>query len=88
MAYKNGRDVLPPNLLEELQRYIQGELLYIPKPDNERAAWGEKSGSRVLIARRNEEIYRCYRDGSTVRELERRYHLSGESIRKIISAMR
>jgi len=86
--YKNGRDVLPPSLLKELQGYIQGELIYIPKQDNQRAGWGEKSGTRRLIARRNEEIYGSYSDGSTVAELEQRYHLSGESIRKIIVKMR
>ncbi|MBM7564892.1 CD3324 family protein [Paenibacillus sacheonensis] len=88
MNYKNGKDVLPPRLLEELQRYIQGELLYIPKPQSERAAWGEKSGSRVMIKRRNEEIFRHHLNGSTVQELERQYHLSGESIRKIIVKLR
>ncbi|QHW30447.1 hypothetical protein GZH47_06025 [Paenibacillus rhizovicinus] len=88
MNYKNGKDVLPPRLLEELQHYIQGELLYIPKQQSERAAWGAKSGSRVMIGRRNEEIYRRYTDGSTVQELERQYHLSGDSIRKIILKLR
>ena len=88
MNYKNGKDVLPPRLLEELQRYIQGELLYIPKQQSERAAWGEKSGSRIMIERRNEEIYHRYTSGSTVLELERQYHLSGESIRKIIMKLR
>ncbi|SFS64182.1 CD3324 family protein [Paenibacillus sp. BC26] len=88
MNYKNGRDVLPPRLLEELQRYIQGELIYVPKQQSERAAWGEKSGSRIIIGQRNEEIYRRYADGSTVQELERQYHLSGDSIRKIILKLR
>ncbi|SDX49000.1 CD3324 family protein [Paenibacillus sp. CF384] len=88
MNYKNGRDVLPPRLLEELQSYIQGELIYIPKQQNERAAWGEKSGSRVIIGQRNEEIYQRYASGSTVQELERQYHLSGDSIRKIIIKLR
>ncbi|QHT60282.1 hypothetical protein GXP70_10230 [Paenibacillus lycopersici] len=88
MNYKNGKDVLPPRLLEELQHYIQGELLYIPKQQSERAAWGEKSGSRVMIQRRNAEIYRRHAGGSTVQELERQYHLSGESIRKIILKLR
>ena len=88
MNYKNGKDVLPPSLLKELQHYIQGELLYIPKPRSERAGWGEKSGSRVLIERRNEEIYGHYVSGRSVQELERQYHLSGESIRKIILKVR
>ncbi|AZN40445.1 CD3324 family protein [Paenibacillus albus] len=88
MNYKNGKDVLPPNLLKELQSYIQGELLYIPKPHNERAAWGEKSGSRIMIKRRNDEIFQHYVTGSSVQELERQYHLSSESIRKIIMKTR
>ncbi|GGF79019.1 hypothetical protein GCM10010912_25090 [Paenibacillus albidus] len=88
MSYVNGRDVLPPRLLEELQGYIQGELLYIPKKTEQRVRWGENSGSRQEIASRNEEIYGCHRDGCSVTELQKKYHLSEESIRKIISKMR
>lgn len=84
MNYKNGRDVLPPNLLLELQKYIQGDLIYIPKPSNQRASWGEVSGTRKLLAERNNEIFQNYSNGATVAELERKYHLSSESIRKII----
>ena len=39
MGYKNGKDVLPCELLQELQKYVQGELIYIPKEDNVRAGW-------------------------------------------------
>lgn len=88
MSYVNGRDVLPPGLLEELQGYIQGELLYIPKRAEERVRWGENSGSRQEIAARNEEIFCKHRSGCSVNELQKRYHLSEESIRKIISKMR
>jgi Mor family transcriptional regulator len=82
--YKNGRDVLPPNLLTELQKYIQGEVIYIPKPAQQRASWGERSGARQQLSERNEEITRCYTNGCSIAELEQKYHLSGESIRKII----
>lgn len=88
MNYKNGKDVLPPRLLKELQDYIQGELVYIPKCGNERALWGEISGSRKLIARRNEEIYNSYCEGSDVEKLAESYHLSIDSIRKILTKMR
>lgn len=88
MIYKNGKDVLPPSLLKELQSYIQGELVYIPKLQSERAGWGEKSGTRTMIAQRNEEIYRSYTKGCSVSELERQFHLSTESIRKIIVKLR
>ncbi|MFD1177044.1 CD3324 family protein [Paenibacillus puldeungensis] len=88
MNYKNGKDVLPPRLLQELQNYIQGELLYIPKPERKRASWGELSGSRIFIAKRNEEIYHLYRTGYSVGDLAEKYHLSDESIRKILCKMR
>jgi Uncharacterized conserved protein len=82
--YKNGRDVLPPSLLAELQKYIQGDLIYIPKPANQRAGWGEVSGARKLLAERNRQICNSYTNGASIAELERMYHLSSESIRKII----
>ncbi|OBZ17290.1 MULTISPECIES: CD3324 family protein [Bacillales] len=84
MNYKNGRDVLPPSLLMELQKYIQGDLIYVPKAAEKRAHWGEVSGTRKLLAERNKEIFLYYSNGWTVADLERKYHLSGESIRKII----
>lgn len=84
LNYRNGKDVLPPGLLKEIQKHIQGELVYIPKPTSQRARWGEVSGARKLLAERNEEIKKRYRSGWTVADLERNYHLSGESIRKIV----
>ncbi|MCJ7841404.1 CD3324 family protein [Lederbergia sp. NSJ-179] len=84
MSYKNGKEVLPPHLLKELQKYIQGELIYIPKQNKQRAGWGEANGSRQLIAKRNEEIYQLYREGRSFEDLEQEYNLSIDSIRKIV----
>jgi Mor family transcriptional regulator len=84
MSYKNGRDILPPSLLNQLQEYIEGEIIYIPKKEKKRAGWGENNGARLTLERRNKEIYRQYRNGSTIVELIQRYHLSEDSIRKII----
>jgi Mor family transcriptional regulator len=85
MKYKNGKDFLPPRLLKELQEYIQGELLYIPKKvEQKRARWGENNGTRYLLQARNKEIYNLYLSGVSVGELVKRYHLSEDSIRKII----
>ncbi|AWB45680.1 hypothetical protein DCC85_16720 [Paenibacillus sp. CAA11] len=88
MNYRNGKDVLPPRLLKELQDYIQGELVYIPKVSQKRALWGEISGSRKAIAKRNQEIYQAYLEGQSAEELAGSYHLSIDSIRKIITKMR
>lgn len=86
--YKNGRDVLPPELLKELQQHIQGELIYIPKKNNQRIGWGELSGTRKMISHRNQEIYHLYTEGRSVEDLQQVYHLSEDSIRKVIVKMR
>ncbi|RDW20096.1 hypothetical protein CWR48_05085 [Oceanobacillus arenosus] len=88
MQYKNAKEVLPPSLLKEMQKYIQGDLIYIPKAKKERAGWGEVSGTRALIAERNEEIFQLYNNGKSFEELERKFHLSIDSIRKVIYKMR
>ena len=87
MCYKNGKDVLPSALLKELQKYIQGEIIYIPKEDNVRKAWGENNGTRKLLGQRNMDIYRFYKGGTTITELTESYNLSEDSIRKIIYNM-
>ncbi|BFH61247.1 CD3324 family protein [Paenibacillus azoreducens] len=84
MNYRNGRDVLPPSLLKELQKYIEGELIYIPKKSSERVGWGVNSGTRQMIERRNNEIYDLHCNGHSVEALTKTYHLSVESIRKVI----
>jgi Mor family transcriptional regulator len=87
LCYKNGKDVLPSALLKELQKYIQGEIIYIPKEDNVRCAWGENNGTRKLLRKRNMEIYKSYKDGTTIITLTQSYNLSEDSIRKIIFNM-
>lgn len=84
MRYKNGKEILPTELLKELQKYIQGELVYIPTMEDERKGWGESNGTRESIKRRNFEIYRLYKEGFTIIELMSSYNLSEDSIRKII----
>ena len=87
MCYKNGKDVLPAALLKELQKYIQGEIIYIPREDNVRKAWGENNGTRKLLRLRNMEIYKLYKTGTTIITLTESYNLSEDSIRKIIFNM-
>ncbi|WP_371933337.1 hypothetical protein [Halobacillus litoralis] len=51
MKYVNAKDALPIELLKEVQKYIQGETLYVPKSGNAREKWGGH-------ARVSEENYR------------------------------
>lgn len=83
MKYKNAQDILPDRLLKELQRYVSGETLYIPSVC-EKKPWGETSGAREYYKKRNEEIRQKHRGGAAIEELAGEYHLSVESIRKIL----
>lgn len=83
MKYKNAQDILPDRLLKELQQYVSGETLYIPN-SQEKKSWGESSGAREYYKKRNEEIRRKYSGGTGVEELARQYHLSADTIRKIL----
>ncbi len=84
MKYKNAKDVLPEHLLSEIQKYIDGDLVYIPK-SQERAKWGSQSGYRDQINNRNIEIMEMYESGSSMEDIAREYFLSTESIKKILN---
>ena len=85
MIYKNGEVILPPDLLNELQKYVQGELIYVPKKGKQRAGWGETNGTRTIIEKRNNEIFHLCKTGISIQEIAQIYHLSEDSIRKIIT---
>lgn len=83
MKYENAKDVLPPELLEQVQKYAMGKLLYIPQKE-EPKAWGSISGSRQKLLKRNQRIYNEYIDGKGVSALSEEYFLSIDSIKKIV----
>lgn len=84
MKYINAKLLLPQELVGEVQRYIQGGCLYVPVRDEQHRGWGELSGYREELCRRNTEIVTEYGEGSSVECLAEKYHLSVHSIRKII----
>ena len=49
MKYKNANDILPDELIKELQKYICGEIIYVPKPKESHKKWGEVSGGRKYV---------------------------------------
>ncbi|WP_224753468.1 CD3324 family protein [Paenibacillus terricola] len=80
--YTNAHKVLPDELVKEIQKYIEGQYLYIPQQS--RQQWGEGSGIREELSKRNEEIHQLYLDGVPVHKLAEQYNLSQERIRGII----
>lgn len=84
MKYIKADSVLPIALVEELQSYIQGGYIYVPSRKDSKKKWGELSGCRYEIERRNRKIRKDYQQGKSVDELADIYYLSVHSIRKII----
>lgn len=84
MSYVNADHVLPQKLIEEIQKYIDGQLVYIPRKNEHSLSWGEKSGTRDKMAERNKEIVDRYYSGMTIAELSVMYYLSEKRIRGII----
>ena len=83
MKYKNAADILPDALLEELQKYVSGEALYVPA-GNQRKKWGDQNGARQFYQQRNEDIRRQFFAGAGLEELAESYRLSPDTIRKIV----
>ena len=77
-------EVLPEELLLEIQKYVQGRSIYIPKLKEEHKKWGDITQSKNITSKRNDEIRAAFRGGSTVDELCDKYALSPESIKKIV----
>jgi hypothetical protein len=84
MKYRNASEILPDDLLKELQKYAPGEILYVPS-DKSRKKWGTDTGARQFYAQRNEEIRRKYfHDKATADALSEEYCLSDDTIRSIL----
>ena len=83
MKYRKASEVLPDDLLREVQKYVDGEALYFPRLKN-RKTWGESTGAKNYYKQRNDEIRRAFSEGTPVDALASKYNLSVDSIRKIV----
>ena len=88
MRYMRAADVLPADLIDQIQSYIDGEYLYIPRKEAHRKAWGAANGRRAETLSRNLEIYRRYRSGTSVEKLAEIYFLAPKSVQKIIAGLK
>lgn len=84
MAYINGKEVLPIELLEEVQKYFKGGVIYIPDVGSSRKEWGARTNTRDILKERNREIKAKKQRGISISELMEEYHLSYDSIKKIV----
>jgi Mor family transcriptional regulator len=84
MKAAKANDLLPESLLREIQKYVQGESIYIPKPKSSYQKWGSRSGGRKKIQERNCTIKEAFKSGCGIDKLAEDYFLSPETIKKIV----
>ena len=83
MKYVNAAEILPKQLLKELQTYIDGSVLYVPKVSTKKG-WGTTSGARTFYQERNIEIQKRFHEGYSIDALSEQYGLAYSTVKKII----
>ena len=88
MSYRKAEEILPMEIIELIQKYVDGENIYIPRKENERKEWGEKTSIRQELQERNLKIFTDFKKGYKVQELSIKYFLSKKSIQRILRKMK
>ncbi|GAK14718.1 CD3324 family protein [Geomicrobium sp. JCM 19039] len=84
MKYVNAKSIFPKELLNEIQKYVNGEMVYVPISKGLQKKWGESSGSKSYLNHRNCEIRQQFSVGVTIDQLSNQFFLSHDSIKKIV----
>lgn len=84
MSYIKADRILPKEMIELIQTYIDGEYIYIPRKECNRRTWGESTNYRSDLENRNHMIYLKYINGNNIDELAAEFFLSVKSIQRII----
>jgi len=84
MEYKRASEIFPVELLEIIQAYAEGCVVYIPKRSGERQDWGKSTGIKQELKDRNHKIKKDHQSGLSVHHLTDKYHLTESMIKKII----
>lgn len=87
MGYIRAEEILPIEIIELIQQYVDGENIYIPRKPENRQAWGEGTQIKQELLKRNQQIYMDYLAGSKTSELACKYFLSQKSIQRILRKM-
>lgn len=84
MSYIRAEDILPKEVLELIQQYVDGQTIYIPRKSECHKSCGAGTDTKKDLMIRNRQMYAEYRFGATVRELSEKYFLTEKSVQRII----
>lgn len=85
MSYINANVILPKELVDEIQKYVQGVNLYIPKMPGKQKT---DSKYKYELYERNGKIHELFQSGNKVSELAKMFYLSEKSIYRILGQMK
>ncbi|MBD5526921.1 MAG: hypothetical protein HDR02_00715 [Lachnospiraceae bacterium] len=88
MGYRNAGEILPVEIIELIQQYVDGENIYIPRRSENRLKWGSRTEITRELSHRNKLIYADFSEGMSTLELADKYCLSHKSIQRIIRDMK
>ena len=86
MSYLRAEEILPKELLEAVQQYVDGQSVYIPA--KEKSDWGSGTDTKQILDVRNREIYEKHLAGASIQTLAGEYALSEKSIQRIVREQR
>ncbi len=84
MSYIKAEEILPEELIRQIQEYADGVYIYIPRKPGNRHKWGQETNYKAELKIRNDRIRKDYHQGEGIQVLSRKYHLSEKSIRRIL----
>ncbi len=84
MGYVRAEEILPIEVIELIQQYVDGENIYIPRKPANRQAWGAGTQIKKELRIRDRQIYKDHLAGDKISELAARYYLSEKSIQRIL----
>jgi DNA-binding NarL/FixJ family response regulator len=88
MSYQKAENILPEELLRQVQQYVDGTYLYIPRVSDHKRDWGASTSTKDELTARNRAIYAAYCAGCTTQALAEKYFLSVKSIQRIVRQMK
>lgn len=63
MGYKRAEEILPEELIKLIQRYVDGESVYIPRKEGSRQEWGKTTKIKQELIHRNLNIFEDFEKG-------------------------
>ena len=75
MNYISAKDVLPMEIIKQIQYYVDGQIIYIPKSEPRKKGRKVDTLAKRELSIRNTNIYMEYISGISIKQLSQKYFL-------------